>query len=129
MDEDRREVLTELHELSLEAAVERLLELGVLDAATLSTRKEEQLRDWREGTVARLGDELEALRRQARQQRRHAGVQIAEARRQRRSSSWTSAGARRSTGAGRRARSSPKAPRRSTRRTARSARRSPRSTC
>lgn len=77
-------MLAALHELSLEEAIDRLLELGVLDAATLTTHKDEQLRDWRDGAVARLGDELEALRRQARQQRRHAGAQIAEARRQRR---------------------------------------------
>jgi anti-sigma B factor antagonist len=84
MDEDRRAVLTGLHELSLEAAVDRLLDLGVLDAATLTTRKHEQLRDWRDWTLGRLGDELEGLRRQARQQRRHAEAQIAETRRQRR---------------------------------------------
>jgi anti-sigma B factor antagonist len=83
MDEERRELLGRLHEVTLEAAVERLLELGVLDAATLSTRCDEQARVWRERSSEGLGDELEALRRQAVQQRRHAAAQVAEARRQR----------------------------------------------
>jgi anti-sigma B factor antagonist len=83
MDEARRSLLAELQDLSLEAAVERLLESGVLDAATLLMFRDEQLREWRARSVAGLGDELEAVRRQARQQRRHAAAQIEEARRQR----------------------------------------------
>jgi anti-anti-sigma factor len=84
MDDDRRTLLAQLHGFTLEAAVDRLLELGVLDAATLSTRRDEQLRVWREQSAAQLGDELEALRRQARHQRRRAAEQIEESRRQRR---------------------------------------------
>ncbi|HEY7074976.1 MAG TPA: STAS domain-containing protein [Solirubrobacteraceae bacterium] len=83
MEEERRNLLAELQELSLEAAIERLLDAGVLDAAMLSSRRDEHLRDLRGRSVERLGDELEALRRQARQQRRHAATQIDEAHRQR----------------------------------------------
>jgi anti-sigma B factor antagonist len=83
MDEARRTLLAELQELSLEAAVERLIETGVLDAGTLHSYRDEQLREWRGRSLAQLGDELEALRRQARQQRRHAAAQVQEARRQR----------------------------------------------
>jgi len=83
MEEDRRAMLAELQELSLEAAAERLLDAGVLDRATLRARLNEHLRHLRGDPVERLGDELEALRRQARQQRRHAMSQIEEARRQR----------------------------------------------
>jgi anti-sigma B factor antagonist len=83
MDEARRMLLAELQEFSLEEAVERLLELGVLDSTTLLSRRDEQLREWRSRSLERLGDELEALRRQAGQQRRHAVEQIEEARRQR----------------------------------------------
>ena len=83
MEEERRTLLAELQELSLEAAVERLLEAGVLDAVTLRSRRDERLRDLRGRSPDRLGDELEAVRRQARQQRRHAASQIEEARRQR----------------------------------------------
>jgi anti-sigma B factor antagonist len=83
MDDERRTLLAELQEVSLEAAVERLLEAGVLDAPTLRARRDEHLDELRGHSSQRLGDELEALRRQARQQRRHAASQIAEARRQR----------------------------------------------
>jgi anti-sigma B factor antagonist len=83
MDEHRRTLLAELQELSLETAVERLLELRVLDPATLASRRAERLRDWRTRPIEDLRDELEALRREARQQRRHAAAQIEEARRQR----------------------------------------------
>jgi anti-sigma B factor antagonist len=83
MNEARRNLLAELQELSLEAAVDRLLELGVLDEGMLRSRRDERLRDWRGRSLAALGDELEALRRQAHQQRRHAAAQIQEARRQR----------------------------------------------
>jgi anti-anti-sigma factor len=83
MDEERRTLLAALQEISLEAAVERLLEAGVLDAAMLRSRRDECLDELREHSSEQLGDELEALRRQARQQRRHAASQIEEARRQR----------------------------------------------
>src|SRR4051794_41292556 len=83
MEEERRTLLAELQEVSLEAAVERLLEAGVLDAPTLRARRDEHHDELRGHSSQRLGDELEALRRQARQQRRHAASQIEEARRQR----------------------------------------------
>jgi anti-anti-sigma factor len=83
MDECRRDVLAELRELSMESAVDHLLELGALDAATLADRRDEQLREWRSRPLDALGDELEALRRRARQQHRQAAVLLEEARRQR----------------------------------------------
>jgi anti-anti-sigma factor len=83
MEEERRTLLAELQEVSLEAAVERLLEAGVLDPDTLRSRRDERLDQLRAQSFERLGDELEAIRRQARQQRRHAATQIEEARRQR----------------------------------------------
>jgi anti-sigma B factor antagonist len=83
MDEERRTLLAEFQEISLEAAVERLLEAGVLDAQMLRSRRDQQLDELRGRSPERLGDELEALRRQARQQRRHAALQIEESLRQR----------------------------------------------
>jgi anti-anti-sigma factor len=83
MQDERRTLLAALQEISLEAAVERLLEAGVLDAETLRSRRDQCLDDLRGHSAQQLGDELEALRRQARQQRRHAALQIEEARRQR----------------------------------------------
>jgi anti-sigma B factor antagonist len=83
MDEERRTLLAELQEMSLEAAVERLLEAGVLDPTMLRLRRDERLDELRVHSSEQLGDELEAIRRQARQQRRHAATQIEEARRQR----------------------------------------------
>jgi anti-sigma B factor antagonist len=83
MEDERRTMLAELQELSLEAAVERLLEAGVLDAETLRSRRDDWIDQLRARSSEQLGDELEAIRRQARQQRRHAASQIEEARRQR----------------------------------------------
>jgi anti-sigma B factor antagonist len=83
MENERRTLLAELQELSLEAAVDRLLDAGVLDPAKLRSRLGDDLQRLRGNSLQGLGDELEALRREARQQRRHATSQIEEARRQR----------------------------------------------
>jgi anti-sigma B factor antagonist len=89
MDEERRSLLVEFQEISLEAAVERLLEAGVLDAEMLRLRRDERLDQLRAQPFERLGDELTAIRRQARQQRRHAASQIEEARRLRQTAGAT----------------------------------------
>jgi anti-sigma B factor antagonist len=71
-EDDRRAALRALQGLSLEEAVELLLELGVLDPVALADRRDAQEREWRGTSAEVLGDELEAVRRQARQQRRKA---------------------------------------------------------
>jgi anti-sigma B factor antagonist len=70
--DERRAALRALQGLSLEEAIDLLLELGVLDATALMERREAQERRWRLTSAEVLGDELEALRRQARHQRRQA---------------------------------------------------------
>ena len=79
MDERQRQALSALGAASLEEALARLVEVGVLDDETLGMRRDEQLRRWRGQLTEALGDELEALRLEGRRRRDGAGEQRPEA--------------------------------------------------